>query len=322
LTPIVQLKSPEPTFTETPYIPLSATATATALVPTPFAGADLIAFSSDRTGLMQIWTMKTDGTDQRQLTNMSFGVCQPAWSPNGKKMAFISPCSRKENLEYPDARIYTMNSDGTEVKVLPVSGTGDFDPAWSPDSNRLAFTSLRTGTAHIFVYHFDDQSLHEVSDTRYSDYQPAWSPDGKHIAFVRQKPFHHIWVMSDQGTTLYQLTSNGQVIDLWPNWAPDGQYVIFSRSQIDPVIPWLMKVRIEDQNSAREVRVLPEDKADNTAPIVRAVISPDGNWIMYESWPDGHNHDIYIIDKDGKNRIRLTTDPGFDFSPAWKPHTQ
>jgi Tol biopolymer transport system component len=50
------------------------------------------------------------------------------------------------------------------------------------------------------------------------------------------------------------------------------------------------------------------------------MISPDGKWIMYESWPDGRNHDIYIVDIDGNNRTRLTTDPGFDFSPAWKPH--
>jgi Tol biopolymer transport system component len=310
-----------PSPSDTPYVPLTATETPTSPVDAPFAGADLIAFSSDRTGMMQIWTMNTDGSYQKQLTNMPSGACQPAWSPDGKMIAFISPCNGKENEQYPNARIYTMNSDGTELKILPVSQVGDFDPAWSPDSKRIAFTSLRTGTAHIFVYNLRDLTIHEVSDTRFPDIQPCWSPDGKQLAFVRQMPYKHVWVMSDQGTTLYQLTIGGDSIDLWPNWSPDGQYLIFSRSMLDPVIPALEKVRIEDQNTGREVRILPTDQPDNTAPITEAVISPDGKWILYESWPDGRNHDIYLIDSEGKNRTRLTTDPGFDFSPAWKPHT-
>ncbi len=48
-------------------------------------------------------------------------------------------------------------------------------------------------------------------------------------------------------------------------------------------------------------------------------VSPDGNWIVFESWPDGTNHDIYMMTINGANRIRLTTDKDFDFGAAWRP---
>ncbi|NTV37415.1 MAG: hypothetical protein HGA53_10725, partial [Anaerolineaceae bacterium] len=54
-------------------------------------------------------------------------------------------------------------------------------------------------------------------------------------------------------------------------------------------------------------------------PIRDASISPDGKWLVYESWPDGNNHDIYVMDIEGGNRVRLTKDTAFEFNPVWRP---
>jgi len=53
--------------------------------------------------------------------------------------------------------------------------------------------------------------------------------------------------------------------------------------------------------------------------VAQVSISPDGNWLAFESWPDGSNHDIYIMTINGANWVRLTTDKDFDFGAAWRP---
>jgi Tol biopolymer transport system component len=54
-------------------------------------------------------------------------------------------------------------------------------------------------------------------------------------------------------------------------------------------------------------------------PVVEVDASPDGQWLAYESWPTGNNHDIYIMSQTVANLVRLTTDPAWDISPAWRP---
>jgi Tol biopolymer transport system component len=54
-------------------------------------------------------------------------------------------------------------------------------------------------------------------------------------------------------------------------------------------------------------------------PIREAKYSPDGLWLVFESWPEGSNHDIYIMSASGAGRTRLTDDPGDDFDPVWRP---
>jgi eukaryotic-like serine/threonine-protein kinase len=312
--------TPEPSATET-NIP-TATET-TAPTPTAVLTAEVgeIAFVSDRSGSMQIWVIKEDATNARQISNIPEGACQPSWSPDGQQLAFISPCYRKQSQIYEEAQIYLMNADGSNVRLMPNTTVGDFDPAWSPEGDRIAFTSVRTGRPHIFVVNLKDNSVQELSDTRLPDFQPAWHPGGKQLAFIRHNPFPHVWVMSDQGLTEFQFSANGNVVDLWPMWSPAGDFILFTRSQVEPAIPWLMVKYYEDRDNNKEYRIRPEGAPD-PGPVGGPSISPDGNWIAFESWPDGRNHDIFIMDINGANRRRLTSDPGFDFNPAWKPRAQ
>ncbi|TLN23073.1 hypothetical protein FDZ74_04145, partial [bacterium] len=309
------------TFTATPGDPtatptLQITPSATALG----GGMGQIAFVSDRTGIMQIWMMNSDGSNQIQVTSMNEGACQPTWSPDGTRLAFISPCRRKE-ATYTGAKIFiidlTTNSQPTALPVSP-SPAGDFDPAWSPDGKRIAFTSLRTGRPHIFVYNLETSNLQELSATRYFDRQPTWSPSGTQIAFVRTNIFDQIWIMSDSGQLTEQFTISGDSNDQTPVWSPDGQIIYYSQVRNNNVNTWLTALRYEDRKTYNEFRI-PAENTGAYGPMYKPNISPDGYYLTIESWPDGTNHDIYRMAVNGSDIVRLTTDPGVDFSPAWRP---
>jgi serine/threonine protein kinase len=306
-----------PTNTSPPFH-LTPSATALPVTGQVGGGSGQIAFVSKRTGNYQIHIMNADGSNQRQLTNIPEGACQPNWSPDGKKLVFISPCNPKNN-SYPDAKIYILASEDESPILLPVSIGGDYDPAWSPDGKRIAFTSLRNQVAHTFVYNFENGTLAELSDTRYPDIHPAWNPSYKMLAVARKATYYyHIWLISDNGQTIEQFSSSGDVNDFWPDWSSDGKFILFGRTKIDLFLPWLLKTSYEDRGTGKEYRIPPAGKVD-PGPVAQARLSPDMQWIVFEGWPDGNNHDIYRMDINGDNLLRLTTDPAIDFNPVWRP---
>ncbi len=278
-----------------------------------------IAFVSNRTGTFQIWMMSQDGSRQIQFSNLEDGACQPDWSPDGNFIAVISPCKDRFQQSYPDANIYLINTTTGETQPL-IADTppGNFHPAWSPDGKRIAFSSIRSGVPHLFLYNFEDQNLGELSDTRYPDILPAWNPSGKQIAFSRKNAFNHIFMMSDRGQTQFQFSSMGNINDYWADWSSDGSFLIYSRISPDTAIPFLVKLKFEDRGTGKEERI-PGQSINGLGPIAFADLSPDDQSILFESWPDGHNHDIYFMNLDGTDLLRLTTDPGLDFQPVWEP---
>ncbi|MGW8226293.1 MAG: protein kinase domain-containing protein [Anaerolineales bacterium] len=295
-----QRPSSSPTFTPAP-VPLGG-------------GAGQIAYASDVTGLPQIWVMNSDGTAAHQITDMQEGACQPAWSPDGQRIAFISPCGGNQET-YPGAGIYIINADGSGTIPLPSVPGGDFDPAWSPDGSRILFTSLRDyNRAQIYEINLDENTVRSISANTVRDSQPAWSPDGREIAFVttRRGPYQ-IWIMDADNTEAVLHSRSGSLKDTKPDWSPDGTVVMFTQTELLGGVPRLVAMRVEEGNLI-ENRVVGE-----VIPMREADYSPDGAWIAFESWPEGSNHDIYIMTPNASGRQRLTDAEGFEFDPAWRP---
>ncbi len=315
--PVIVSTLPEITPTSPPPTPTSLV-----LGPVTSSSAQII-FSSDRTGVPQLWLMKSDGTSQTQLTNLQDGACQPTWAPDGMQVAFISPCRGSKDI-HDGARIYILNLQDQTIRPLNVdpSPEGDFDPAWSPDGKRIAFSSKRSGMPQIYVINLETGVLTRLTETRATEIQPSWSQNGAQIAYTHWIVYAQIWIMSDTGKNQTQFSMSGEINDFWPVWSPNNDRIFYGQKQSNSSVSWVTTMRYEDRGTYRETRIPSQSPATGAQPIADISLSPDGEWFAFQSWPDGTNHDIYIMDANGANWVRLTTDKGYDFSPAWRPITQ
>ncbi|MBE3144123.1 MAG: serine/threonine-protein kinase, partial [Planctomycetes bacterium] len=97
--------TPQPTLTQTP----ENTATLAPVITPLGGGQGQIAFTSDRSGIPQIWMLDTAGKGLKQITNLPDGACQPGWSPDGKRLVITSPCKNKQDI-YKNSGLFLINS--------------------------------------------------------------------------------------------------------------------------------------------------------------------------------------------------------------------
>src|SRR5215204_2760000 len=160
-----------------------------------------ILFVSDRDapGNFEIYSMNPDGSGVGRLTNSPGHDVAPAWSPDGKRIAFVS--LRHDSF----GEIYVMNADGGGVQRLTESDGIDTSPTWSKDGKRIAFVSMRNDPfGDVYTMNDAGGDVSRVTDAAGADADPSWSPDGKQIAFVSARDG-----ASDATTDLYVVTLDG-----------------------------------------------------------------------------------------------------------------
>ena len=199
---------------------------------------------------------------------------EPAWSPDGQSIAFISSRSGRET-------IHIMNADGTNPRqLLPVSPayTTDYDPDWSPDGRQIAYSSDRTGNFEIYVANLDTGVARQLTHGLANDENPSWSPDGDLIAFWSNRTGNQdVFVMNADGSGVRNLT-NHPANDYWPDWSPDGEWLAFTSDRGGNKDIYLMD---RDGGGVRQLT----DEADNES---WPRWSPDGRWLAYTTYEHGH----------------------------------
>jgi Tol biopolymer transport system component len=212
-----------------------------------------------------------------------------------------------------------MNADGSGVTQLTPSGLyNDYEPAWSPDGTRLAFTSTRdTPFFDIWIMNADGSGVTRLTDSRPASFTtlayngaPAWC--GDRIAFYgirgpTRDDYNEIYVMNADGTGVTRLTFSA-ASDHSPTWSPTCDRIAF----------------VSNRDGNNEIYVINADGTgetrltDNTASDVDPAWSPDGASIAFSSNRDG-NSEIYVMNVDGTNVGRLTDNAAADQRPAWSP---
>jgi Tol biopolymer transport system component len=202
------------------------------------------------------------------------------------------------------------DAEAYEITQITFEPSYEGQPAWSPDGSKIAFVSNRDGNYEIYIMDKNGTNQNRLTyKPGYGAKLPAWSPNGGKIAYISGFKY---WP-SLKTLNIIDI-NNGNVVELVKasmleghSFSPDGNYIVISGcSGWDVCTPQIYKINL----NTNERTFLGEG--------IEPTWSPDGNEIAFASYID-ENWDIYIIDANGTQKSRLTSQSTVEKFPAWSP---
>lgn len=259
-------------------------------------------------GEAQLFMMDANGRNRIRLIRHAGSDSEPSWSPDGRRIAFTS--TSKASIQ----GIFVADANGTGLRQLtrhltpPNAAFLDAHPRWSPDGTRLLFHRYRDNRTDLYVIDANGGGLRKVGP----GFEPAWSPDGQKIAFalrIGRYGNYDIYVSNPDGSGRRRVTRS-PANDNDPDWSPDGRTLVFESRRKDNTD--IYTIGSDGKRERRLTRAAGYDASP--------VWSPDGKWIAFASRRTRTQFDIWVMDRDGSNQTRLTTDAkADDAQPAWRP---
>ena len=279
-----------------------------------------VAFSSNRDGNWDIWTMNPDGSDPVNLTQNAAPDFSPVWSPTGEQILFVSFREGGESL-------YLMDADGNNIERVLDNWHSRSSATWSPDGKRIASVN----DAMLYIATIDGKSVKPVAQTGFGSVgDPAWSPDGKEIAFIHYKPKqgYELRLLNVQTRKQRVLLSE---LEKYPHkrhpaWSPNGNQIAFVLHKFRAILNPVDAAAWQDEETiylinrdGSQLRKLVSEKGPNA---LRPTWSPFGDEIIYQQEVRGTTQ-FFKIGVNSRTKTQVThkgSNSGADwFDPAALP---
>ena len=246
----------------------------------------------------------SDGYNPQVVARSRESLLSPAWSPDGRKLAYVSFESGNSNIYVQDI------TTGSRQLVSARKGINGA-PAWSPDGKKLAVSLSYVGNPEIFVI---DLATHQETRLTHSlsiDTEPVWAPDGKSIYFTSDRSGRpQIYQIPASGGTPQRITFSGQY-NAKASVSYDGKQI--ARVQGNGNV---YRIAILDQSLGGQVRFVSPGPLDDSVSF-----APNASMLLYSA-SEGSRGVLYSVSNDGLVRQRLMLAEGNVQEPAWGPYRE
>lgn len=280
----------------------------------PGIATSRILYTVKKKGNSEVFISDYDGYNSRQITNDNSLITHPIFIPNTSHFLYVS-----YKIGQPKIYVGSLH-EKSQWRASPLKAN-QVTPALSPDGKLIAFSSDVTGRADIFIQPLVTKE-NETAKPRQiftakgtANASPTFSPDGKKIAFVSNKdgsPKIYVMTIPAPGAKLEsirtELISRRCRENSAPCWSPDGKKIAYCARTSSPE----RQIWIYDFETKTE-RQLTQGKADKENP----TWASNSLHILFNA-KDTHGTDIYLLNTNQKDAVKITSGPGDKFFPSWK----
>lgn len=227
-------------------------------------------------------------------------IISPAWSPDGRELAYVSFESQK-------AVVYVQDASSGKRRVVANFRGSNSAPAWSPDGQTLAVTLSRDGGSQLYLMGRNGDNVRRLTQSIGIDTEPVFAPDGRSVYFVSDRGGGpQIYRTSLNGAAVERITFTGSY-NISPTISPDGRLLAYISRQGGG-----FKLYVQDLSGGTPQAL--SDTSDDESPS----FAPNGRLIIYASRSQGRDV-LMTTTIDGKIRARLVSSNADVREPVWGP---